>query len=234
LQNKETVMAQRIGMLVGVLALAAAASPAQAFGEKWYIEVGVGNTRFKDVTLAGMDGLTRNFFDSFDLTVQSLSSTLDTKDRSYSLLSGYKFGDYFTMEAGYVPLGAFRYKSTGTVDDAGTVLPSAFDFTYRANLFLFGATANLPLGERFDVRARLGMTSSNIRIRYTAVADADRLEEGFSDSTQDLYYGVGAGFKLLDYMRIGVDWQHFSNIGSANTAGSTDIDNVTVSFSYAY
>jgi hypothetical protein len=227
-------MMRRIGALISVLALAVATLPAHAFGEKWYFELGVGNTTFKNVTVAGMDGLTREFFDSFDLPVQSLASTLDTTDRSYSVLSGYKFSDYLSFEAGYTHVGAFRYESTGTVDDAGTVLPSEFDFSYRANLFLFGAVATLPLGERFDLRARLGMTSSNIRIRYRADVDGDELRDGFSDATQDLYYGVGAGFKMLDYVRVGVDWQRFSKVGGANSTGSTDVDNVTVSFSYAY
>jgi hypothetical protein len=120
------------------------------------------------------------------------------------------------------------------VSDAGTIHPFTFDFRYRVKGMMLGGIATLPLGEYFEARARAGFTTSNPKVSYTATVDTDALSDGFSDSSQDFYYGAGVGVNLWEFYRIGVDWMHHAKVGKASTTGSTDIDNLMLSIGYRY
>jgi len=222
-------------LCVLVLGIAAhSAAHAQYLDRGWTVELAAGKTTFKDVTAADLDGLTRDFFDSFTLPVQSLSSTLDDRARSMALLAGYRFNRWLAVEAGLYSLGSFKYASTGTVSDAGTILPASFDFAYKAKGIVMGGIGTLPLGRNFELRARAGISNTDVRIRYTATVDGDSLTDRFSDSTQDFYYGVGAGFVVWDYYRIGVDYVHYDSLGKSSSTGATDVDNVMLSIGFRY
>jgi OmpA-OmpF porin, OOP family len=222
--------------LVAILAAGFAVIPAQAqyLDRGWTMEIGGGKTTFKDVTRADIDGLTRDFFDSFALPVQTLNSTLDTTARSLSVSAGYRFNRWLAADAGMYWLGSFRYASTGTVDDAGTINPSTFDFRYRVRAVLLGGTATLPLGRNFELRARAGFSNSDVSIKYSATVGTDGVTDGYSDSTQDFYYGVGAGLVVWDYYRIGVDFLHHDKLGKASSTGTTSVDNVMLTVGFRY
>jgi opacity protein-like surface antigen len=221
---------------LGVMTLAAlpAVSTAQMLEPGWTFEVAVGKAKFKDVSATAIDDVARNFFDSFALPVQTLTSSLGYKDRSYALISGYSFYPWLSVEAGLFRLGAFQYQSAGTVNDAGTLRPATFNFSYRAKGVLVGATASLPVGDYLTLRARAGMTNSDARVRISATVATDAVQDEVSNSSQDFYYGVGVGMKVWDYYRVGIDWMSHSKFGKASGSGTTDIDNVLLSFTYTY
>lgn len=226
----------RLARVLSVLALGLAALPAaqaQYLDRGWTMEVGVGNTTFKDVSRADLDTFARDFFDSFALPVQTLNSTLDTKDRSLALSAGYRFNRWFAAEAGMYTLGSFRYASTGTVSDAGTIRASTFDFGYRARGILIGGTATLPMGRNFELRARAGISNSSVTLKLSSTVDTDSLADKFSDTSQDFYYGVGAGFVVWDYYRLGVEYLHHAKVGKSST-GTTNVDNVMLTLGFRY
>jgi hypothetical protein len=226
-----------ISRILGVLALALAAMPAaqaQMLDRGWYFEMALGKSSFKDVGTADLDVLTQAFFESFELPVQTLTSTRSDYERSYALLSGYRINPYFAFEAGLFRLGAVQYAATGTVSDAGTLLPASFNFSYRAKGVLIGGTATLPLGEFFELRGRAGITNSDTRGRFFAIVDGVSASDQYSESSQDFYYGAGVGFWLGQYYRIGADYMHHDKFGKASGNGSTDVDNLLVSISFQY
>jgi OOP family OmpA-OmpF porin len=226
----------RFARVLGVLALGLAAVPAaqaQYLDRGWTMELGAGKTTFKDVTRADLDTFARDFFDSFALPVQTLNSTLDTKDRSLALSAGYRFNRWFAAEAGMYSLGSFRYASTGTVNDAGTILPATFDFGYRVRGIMIGGTATLPVGRNFELRARAGISNSSVTLKLSSTAGTDSLTDKFSDSSQDFYYGVGAGFVVWDYYRLGVDYLHHAKVGKSST-GTANVDNLMLTLGFRY
>jgi hypothetical protein len=217
-----------------LLALVAPVTQAQLLERGWTFELGIGKTTFKDVSIGDMDAVTRGFFDSFQLPVQTLSSTLDDKDKSFALFGGYRFNRWLSAEAGFFSLGTFRYNATGTVSDAGTILPASFSYRYRVRGMMLGGAATLPLGQYFEARVRAGFTTSNPKVSFAATVDSDTLEDGFSDSSQDFYYGAGVGMNLWEFYRIGLDWMHHGKVGKSSTTGATDIDNLMLSIGYRY
>jgi hypothetical protein len=229
-------MASRTARILWSLLLVAGASTAQAqlLERGWTFELGMGKTAFKNVGIGGLDALTRSFFDTYQIPVQSLTSTLDDKDRSFALFGGYRFNKWLAAEAGFFSLGAFRYHASGTVSDAGTAHPFTFDFRYRVQGMMLGGIASLPLGEYFEARARAGFTTSSPKVSYSATVESDSLSDSFSDSSQDFYYGAGVGVNLWEFYRIGIDWMHHSKVGKASSTGTADIDNLMLSIGYRY
>ncbi len=228
--------AMRLARLLCILGLGFAAVPAaqaQYYDRGWTMEIGVGKTSFGDVTRNDLDGLTRDFFGSFTLPVQTLSSTLDTRARSLSIGAGYRFNRWLAADVAYYTLGSFKYAATGTVNDAGTIAPITFDYRYKVRGILLGGTATLPLGRNFELRARAGISNSDVNVKYAASEAGDTLEDQFSDSSQDFYYGVGAGLVVWDYYRIGVDFLRHDKVGKSST-GTSSVDNVMLTVGFRY
>jgi hypothetical protein len=227
-------MTGRISITLGILALAAAAAPsAQALERGLYFELSLGKSTFKDVEVGTLDEVARQFFDSFDLPVQTLSSSLDDTDQSYAITTGYRWNRYIAGEVSYFRLGAFQYFGQGTVSDAGAIQPSSFFFGYRSKGIAIGGAATLPVGKYLEFRARGGISNTDTRIKYTATVGGDIVEDKVSDNSQDFYYGGGVGVNFWTYYRLGIDYTKYLEMGSSNT-GKTDIDNVQISFSYQY
>jgi hypothetical protein len=228
-------MNRNAGILCTLLLALAGTGTAQAqfFDRGWTFEIAYGKTTFKDVDQAGLDAATRSFFADFALPVQTLTSTLDDKDKSWAVSAGYRFNRWLGAEASYYSLGKVRYASVGTVSDAGTILPSAFDFSFGVKGIQIGGFALLPIGRNFELRARAGISNSDVSVRFAATVDGDTLRDGFSDSAQDFYYGAGAGLIIADYYRIGLDYTKFDKVGK-NSTGTTDVDNVMLSVGFRY
>jgi hypothetical protein len=233
-------MPRQILKTLCALVFAAAVTPAaqaQLMDSGFYFEVAVGKATFKDVTIAGMDGLARNFFGgSFadELTYDGISATLQDKDRSYALISGYRMSPYLSFEAGYFRLGAFQYVSSGTVSDGESTAPGNFNFSYRAKGFLVGATGTLPIGSVLELRGRVGVASSDTRVKVSYSIDGEGETLRGSENSQDFFYGAGVGANVWDYYRIGLDFMRHSKVGRASGNGTTDVDNILLSFSYVY
>jgi Outer membrane protein beta-barrel domain len=225
-------LARLLCVLVGLAAVPAV--QAQYLDRGWTLELGAGKTTFKDVDKADLDAVTRDFFGSFTLPVQTLSSTLDTRDRSLAVQAGYRFNRWLAADVGFFSLGSFQYASTGTVDDVGTIRASSFNFGYHVKAITIGGTATLPLGRNFELRARAGISNSDVQIKYSATVDTDTLNDKYSDTSQDLYYGVGAGIVVWDYYRIGVDYLHHDKLGKASSTGTTSVDNVMLTLGFRY
>ena len=226
----------RLARLLCIVALGLTALPAQAqyLDRGWTLELGVGKSSFKNVDSADLDLLTRDFFDSFALPVQQLSSTLDTRDRSMGVQAGYRFNRWLAADVGFYSLGSFQYAATGTVDNTGVISPASFNFGYHVRGITVGGTATLPLGRNLELRARAGISNSDVKIKYSATVSADTLADSYSDTSQDLYYGVGAGFVVWDYYRIGVDYLHHAKVGKASSTGTTNVDNVMLTVGFRY
>jgi hypothetical protein len=227
-------MAGRFAWTLGVLILAAAAAPAaQAMDEGWSFEVALGQATFSDVSTADLARLPAELFVQLNLEYMGQEATLKRKDRSYAVITGYRFNRYLAMETGFHRLGAFQYAATGTVGRLNP-LPAAFTYSYRAKGVMLGVTGTWPLGEVFEVRGRLGLSSTDTRVKYTATVQATVLKDQFSASSQDVYAGLGVGAIVGKYYRVGLDLMLFDNMGHRNLSYRADALNAMLSLAYMY
>jgi OOP family OmpA-OmpF porin len=227
-------MAGRFAWTLGVLILAAAAAPAaQAMDEGWSLEISLGQATFSDVTTSNLARVPVEFFAQLNLEYTGQQAALKRQDRSYTVLTGYRFNRYLAMETGFFRLGAFQYAATGILGHL-TPVPVGFDFSFRAKGVMLGVTGTYPLGEVFEVRGRAGLASTDTRVRYTASVQSSVFKDQYSASSQDFYMGVGVGATLAKYYRVGLDWMLFDNMGHPNLSYRADAHNLMLSVAYLY
>ncbi len=105
------------------------------------------------------------------LTVESLTDSLDTKDSAFGFFAGYRFSTHFAVEGGYMELGTVKYRArprgniTGVPTDATLNLDSS---TAGINVSALGIW---PLSYRWEVYGRAGalFSSNDFSIYYDDV-----------------------------------------------------------------
>jgi hypothetical protein len=185
------------------------------------------------VSTADLAHIPVDFFVQFNLDYTGLETKLKRNDRSYTVITGYRFNPYLTMETGFFRAGAFQYSTAGTAGRSNPV-PAAFNYSFRAKGVMLGVTGTWPLGEMFEARGRLGISSTHTRVKYAATVQATVVEDKFSASSQDIYVGVGIGAILGKYYRVGLDWILIDNMGHRNLTYRADAMNVMLSLGYLY
>jgi len=112
------------------------------------------------------------------------------KDTSFSITGGYKFNQYFAMEASYIKLGDFE-------DGIAPV------WTIEVDGINFAAVGIIPVNERFDIFGKVGVF----------VWEANLKEAGFgklsSEDGSDISIGLGASANLTDQFDLIVEYQKF-------------------------
>jgi OOP family OmpA-OmpF porin len=222
-------MVGRIAEILGALAVIAMAAPAQAAGENWSFEIAMGQASFTDVKTSELDLLPSAFY---GIDVQD--STLRSTDRSYALITSYRFSRNLAMETGFFRLGAFQYTATGTADVGNSNAPASFNFNFRAKGVMLGIAAALPLGEILELRGRGGISTSSTRVRRIATVQGTSLQDEITASSQDFYLGAGVGANFGETYRIGIDWILHRDIGKQAFTYSATASNVMLSVAYMY
>lgn len=215
------------------LALAAAAPTTWAEGSGFYFGVAGGQSQF-DVSQDELDELVFDTFDGIGAPVISGTSDLEDKDTSFALFGGYRFSQYFALEAGYIDFGTAEYRSSGTVDPIGpqSPLPAAYAVDFELKGFTAAAIGAVPLGQRFDLHARLGVLFADLDITESASISTSSASETYSADSRDLFYGVGAGLQLGAHWSFSLDWQQFKDVGDEEDTGEADVDRISLGVMY--
>lgn len=108
----------------------------------------------------------------------------DGSDTGFKVFGGYQFMKYLAAELEYV--------------DGGTVDLGPLDIDVSG--FNLSGVGILPLGEKFNLFAKLGM------IFWDASA---RGKGGGDDSGEDFSWGIGGGYSFTDHFGVRVEYQGF-------------------------
>jgi OmpA-OmpF porin, OOP family len=140
---------------------------------------------------------------------------------TWSLTGGYRFNSWFALEVGYLSLGTVNFHSD-------TSVPGVFDVdaSAKAEGFNTALVGSLPLGSAFDLHGRFGLlfSETDLDIHFP-----DGSRQSSSDSNQDVFYGVGVGWRVNEKWSLSLDYQHYTDVGSDESVGEADIDTVGVS-----
>lgn len=202
---------------------------AQEVSGGWYFGVTGGQAK-ADLDQDELDELVFDTFDAAGAPVVDGSSDLDDSDTSFSLFGGYRISRYFAVEAGYIDFGTAEYRSSGIVDPLGpqTPQPASYSADLEVKGFTAAAVGTLPLNQMFELHARLGVLFADTEISETAAISTTSLSDSFSADSQDLFYGVGAGFHLGQNWTFSLEWQQYKDVGDEDETGETDIDRVSL------
>lgn len=212
----------------------ALAGPALAADDGWYV-VGFGGQSSTDVeSQSALDEATIAAFADAGFAVVDASSSLDDSDTAFGVTLGYQVNENFAAELSYVDLGSADYNASGTVNGGFGDVPASVGISASAQGPVFSFLGILPIGERFSVYGRLGLTLMDTEGSVSVTIDG--VTERLSDSTQrsNGLYGLGGEFSVSQRFGIRLEWTRYAEVGSEDITGETDVDLIALGLRYSF
>lgn len=144
----------------------------------------------------------------------------DNTDTAFKVYGTYSVNKNFGVEFGYLDYGDFK------VDFGGQFL----GITGKVDGFaLFGAAVGkIPVGAKTTLFGKLGLARSDIDISATDGI----IKVSDSETSNDLFYGVGAEFAVGQKVKIRVEYELFTDVGPSDS--DSDIDIFSVGFTRSF
>ena len=188
----------------GLLASSTAAL-GQAPADNWYAGIGWGNATAKDLCdTGGEPGL--------------VVTSCDDKASGWKLFGGYRLNKHFAIEA--------AYSAGSDFEASGTYFGMPVSLSAKANFLEGTAVGMLPLGERFALLGKIGVSYWDLKVSTPLGSD--------SDSGLGLTYGVGAQFDFTPKFGVRAEWQMYPSVGDEDTTGQTDVDVLSASVYFRF
>jgi len=152
------------------------------------------------------------------LTVESLTDSLDTKDAAFGFLGGYRFNTHFAVEGGYIDLGRVSYRAQARGNITGIPTDATLNFDSESAGLTVSALGIWPLSYRWEVYGRAGalFSSNDFSIYYIDVEQIAKRNR-FADSDIDYFAGIGTSFNFFEIYDVRLDFQRIIDAGDKNT-----------------
>ena len=160
--------------------------PAQATGPGFYVGVGGGATKVRDLQICSAPGFGAQTCDE------------DDSDKGWKLFGGYGFGQYFAAELMYADLGKFTADATTSF--------GPFNATGEVTGYGLAAVGRLPIGERFGIFGKVGAFRWDLDVNIVQQPD-------LNDDGTDLHFGLGGVANLSDRVALRAEWERIQDVG---------------------
>lgn len=173
----------RIRMFLAVAALSAALPSAAQYPpgtSPWYFGAGVGNGH---LNVSGQD-----------LTGLS-DASVDDKETTYTIRTGWRFSPYWALEVEYFDLGKYAFH--------GNIGNATVDGEARAKSVGMSIVGILPI-DQFDLYGRIGYARSELKAN--ASANLAPTPVNTKDKQNEATYGVGGRWNVTKSWGIFAEW----------------------------
>jgi OmpA-OmpF porin, OOP family len=201
---------------------------AQAAELGWYVVGYGGESSASGASQGEADDNLVAIFGSVGLDVVDLTSTLDDSDTGFGLAGGYQHNDHFAMEVAYVDLGSVDYRASVTVSDGVDVAAADVGLESSANGPVVTVLGILPIGERFSLFGRVGLSFLSADGTARITLDGDSQQASQSSQKFDPVLGVGAELSLSKHFAVRLAWDRYFDVGTENVIGDIDADLITL------
>lgn len=169
-----------------------------------------------------------NFFPERGFRPTTHEVTLDTQDRGYVGLAGYRLHRNFALEGMFTHFGNVHYRAVsdgpvGLFVEDGTIqdFPLTLETRGKSRLSGIGMTALgiLPINARWELYARGGFQFSTIRselyaIRLAGTDRVPRIEAGIARKSKiDAMLGAGVAMSVFDVYGVRLEYMRIVNAG---------------------
>lgn len=168
------------------------------------------------------------------LTVDSLTSTLDASDAGFGFVAGYRFNTHFAVEGGYTSLGNVRYRANASGNITGVPTDAVLNVDTETNGITVSALGIWPLSYRWEVYGRAGalFSSNDFSAFYDDVEQSPRRAE-FSENDVDLLAAVGTSYNFLEIYDLRLEFQRVFDAGD-ETTGEADADMISLGITVVF
>lgn len=212
-------MSTKLALVTAAASALLLALPAHA---QWYAGVSAGKSDIKFDNAAQSDQF-------LDLGFTNPVTTSSTRDTGFRLFGGYQLHRYVAIEAAYVDLGSFDFKTdvrpTGSL--TGGMSITGFELS---------AVGTLPINDKFGLYARVGALAGETKTAYTGAGSVQVLIGGETQkkrSTQ-LAYGAGVTYNINSQLSVRGEWARYTKLGSVLTGGETDANLYSIGIAYRF
>ena len=162
------------------------------------------------------------------MDVIDVTATIDDSDTGFGVAGGYQLNDHFAFEFAYVDLGSVSYQLSAMVSDGTNEADADVQLESSADGAVVSALGILPIGERFSVFGRVGLSLMNAK--GTARITIDGVTQSPSQSTQnsDPMVGIGAEYSLGKHFALRLAWDRYFDVGTDDVTGDIDADLYTL------
>jgi OOP family OmpA-OmpF porin len=115
-----------------------------------------------------------------------------------------------------------------------TSAPASYSIEFKSSGFTLAAIGSAPIGQIFELRARFGLYFADTTLSQRAVISTSAASDSSSKNTQEFLYGIGAGLKLGEHWRLGLDWIRYKDVGDENETGEANVDNISASLAFQF
>ncbi|HET8692220.1 MAG TPA: outer membrane beta-barrel protein [Steroidobacteraceae bacterium] len=223
---KKTTLCRTAGLALGLVLV----SSARAAEPGWYFVGFGGESSASGLDVSGSEDRLDDLFDSVDVDVVDVTSTVDDSDTGFGLAGGYQLNDHFAFEIAYVDLGSVGSRHVATVTDGVQQETAEVDFQTSADGAAVSVLGILPIGERFSVYGRLGLSFLSATGTASITVDGVTQRPRQSDQKTDPVYGVGVEYAIGKYSAVRLSWDRYTDIGTENVSGDIDGDLIALGF----
>ena len=203
-------------------------TPAQAVDPGWYVLGFGGEASASGASESLATEKLVAIFESNGVDVIDVTATIDDSDTGFGVAGGYQLNDHFAFEFAYVDLGSVSYQLSATVSDGTNEADADVQLESSADGAVVSALGILPIGERFSVFGRVGLSLMNAK--GTARITIDGVTQSPSQSTQnsDPMVGIGAEYSLGKHFALRLAWDRYFDVGTDDVTGDIDADLYTL------
>ena len=203
-------------------------SSAHAAEPGWYIVAFGGESSASGLSVNQSEENLVALFDSVGLDVVAVDSTLDDSDTGFGLAGGYQLNDHFAFEFAYVDLGAAGSRHSATITDGVEQSDADVQFESSADGAVVSALGILPIGERFSVFGRVGLSFMSATGTARITIDGDTQRASQSSQKTDPVIGIGAEYSLSKHFAVRLAWDRYMDVGTQDVTGNIDADLLTL------
>lgn len=221
---------KRTGIFAGATGALALAGIAQAAQPGFYVGAFYGQGE-KQIDIAGFDTYaTTQVFPSSNvqLTVDSMTSSLDDSDAAFGFFTGYRFNTYFAVEGGYLDLGNVKYRANARGNVTGIPTDARLNVDTETAGITLSALGIWPLSYRWEVYGRAGalFSGNDFRAFYDDVEQRPRRAE-FSENDVDMIAAIGTTYSILEIYDLRLEFARIFDAGD-KTTGEADVDMISL------
>lgn len=194
---------------------------------------GIGKLKFNESDF-GVGGLQADLEDEAGLAPGALDGTIaratDTKDSTWNIAVGYRFHRNFAAELGYIDLGKYSARYTGS----GVLAGGSVNANYEVSGWKLTGVGMLPVGNNFSFLGKLGFARLKAENRATVTFPGISESETGKKTKTRVMWGIGGQYEFNKNIGLRLEYEDYGKVGNEDDTGRAKVSTVNLNLVYSF